>query len=427
MSALMGGMRLLPYRARIRFGGWAMAHLIAPVAGWRRRVRDNLALVWPDLPAAEGRRLVAEVCDNVGRTLAELYSPQEFKAQVKDSPIRGDGLETILQARARGQGVILVSGHFGNHDIARAVLAGRGLDVGAFYKPQRNPFFERHFRQTIGAISEPVFPRGRKGLADLVRHLRAGGMLGILIDQHQNSGARLRFLGKPARTATSAAELALKYDCLLVPVYGVRQPDGLSFELLVEAPIAPGTPEAMTQAINDSLEAQVRAHPGQWFWVHRALEIDGPARTMRPKMRPNDGPGTSGRCGAISARPRRRWARGLRIAGSPPRVRRPARCRDVERALARPDPQHFPLGDDVVVVQRLAGVFAIADRHRLLTGGTDQLHPDGPGQLAFTMPRIATLSPSPGQRQRNRLGSASGDGCRFRPARGWFRRSVRCR
>lgn len=269
ISGLIAGLRLLPYASRIRFGGWAVGHLVAPLAGWRRRVRDNLRLIWPDLPGPEVARLVEAVCDNAGRTLAELYSPQDFKAQVKNAPVRGEGLDTILQAQARGQGVILVSGHFGNHDIARAVLAGRGLSVGALYKPQRNPFVEAHFRATIGAISEPIFPRGRRGLAAMVQHLKQGGMLGILIDQHMRHGARLSFLGHRALTATSAADLALKYDCLLVPVYGIRQPDGLSFDLVVEPPIPKGTPEAMTQAVNDSLERRVIAHPEQWFWIHR--------------------------------------------------------------------------------------------------------------------------------------------------------------
>lgn len=269
ISALIGAMRALPYPWRVPFGGWAVAHLVAPAAGWGTRVRGNLRLIWPDMAERDVARLVRAVCTNAGRTLAELYSPDEFKAHVAASPIQGAGLQAVLQARARGQGVILVSGHFGNHDIARAVLAGRGIPVGALYKPQRNPFVERHFRATIGAISEPIFARGRKGLADLVRHLKSGGLLGILIDQHMRHGAALDFLGHRALTATSAAELALKYDCLLVPVYGIRQPDGLSFTLVVEDPIPPSTPEAMTQAVNDSLSAMVRAHPEQWFWIHR--------------------------------------------------------------------------------------------------------------------------------------------------------------
>jgi KDO2-lipid IV(A) lauroyltransferase len=63
--------------------------------------------------------------------------------------------------------------------------------------------------------------------------------------------------------------MALKYDCLLVPVYGIRQPDGLHFTLLVEDAIPHGDPAVMTQALNDSLAAQVMARPEQWFWVHR--------------------------------------------------------------------------------------------------------------------------------------------------------------
>ena len=269
LSGLIGLMRTLPYRQRIPFGGWLFSHVIAPVAGYRARVRDNLALIWPDLPQPRVRALTLSVCDNAGRTLAELYSPDEFKAAVARSPLIGMGLTEIAAAQAQGQAVILVSGHFGNHDIARAVLASHGMAVGALYRPQRNPYFDRHFAKTITAISAPLFARGRRGLADLVLHLRGGGMLGMLIDQHMRHGAPLDFLGHRALTALSAAELALKYNCLLVPVYGIRQPDGISFDLLIEPAIAHSNATEMTQALNNSLSAQVRAHPDQWFWIHR--------------------------------------------------------------------------------------------------------------------------------------------------------------
>ena len=269
LRSMIGAARALPYRWRVPFFGWLMRRLIAPLAGYNKRVSDNLALIWPDLPRARVRALQTAVCDNMGRTLAELYSPAEFKATVADTPLLGQGLDAILDAKSKGRAVILVSGHFGNHDIARAVLASRGFAVAALYKPQRNPFFDRHFAATIRAISEPLFARGRKGLAELVQHLRRGGMLGMLIDQHMNHGSPLSFLGHRALTATSAADLALKYDCLLVPVYGIRQSDGLHFSLLIEPPILHSDAETMTQALNDSLQAQVQAHPEQWFWVHR--------------------------------------------------------------------------------------------------------------------------------------------------------------
>lgn len=266
LLALIGA---LPYRWRVPFSGWAMRWLIAPLAGYDRRARANLALIWPDLPQARVRQITRGVCDNMGRTLAELYSPDAFKAIVADAPILGAGLAPVLQAQAEGRGVIFVSGHFGNHDIARAVLAGLGKPVAALYRPQGNPYFDRHFAATIRAVSQPLFARGRRGLGELVTHIRKGGMLGMLIDQHFNSGTALDFLGKPALTSLSAAEMALKYNCLLVPVYGIRHADGLHFDLLVEQPIPHSDPVTMTQALNDSLAAQVRARPEQWFWVHR--------------------------------------------------------------------------------------------------------------------------------------------------------------
>ncbi len=266
---LIGLLRALPYRWRVPLGGWVMRVLIAPLAGYGKRVRANLALIWPDLPETRVRQIIRAVCDNMGRTLAELYSPEEFKATVADARILGAGLEPILQAQAEGRGVLLISGHFGNHDIARAVLAARGKPVAALYRPQSNPYFDRHFAATIRAVSEPLFARGRRGLSELVMHLKKGGMVGMLIDQHFHRGADLDFLGQPAKTSQAAAEMALKYDCLLVPVYGIRHADGLHFDLLVEAPIPHSDPRRMTQALNDSLAAQVRLRPEQWFWVHR--------------------------------------------------------------------------------------------------------------------------------------------------------------
>ena len=63
--------------------------------------------------------------------------------------------------------------------------------------------------------------------------------------------------------------MALKHDALLVPIYGLRLKDGFGFEMRIEAPIAHSDPETMTQALNDSLAAMIRAAPNQWFWMHR--------------------------------------------------------------------------------------------------------------------------------------------------------------
>jgi KDO2-lipid IV(A) lauroyltransferase len=132
-----------------------------------------------------------------------------------------------------------------------------------------NPYFNAHYAQAIHRIAEPLFPRDRAGTVGLVRFVRAGGMVALGFDQYSYKGADLTFFGKPAPTILSPAEFALKYDAPLIPIHAIRQPDGLSFQVLVDAPIPQGTAPVMMQAANDRLEQMVRAHMGQWFWVHR--------------------------------------------------------------------------------------------------------------------------------------------------------------
>ncbi|MDH5530292.1 MAG: lysophospholipid acyltransferase family protein [Paracoccaceae bacterium] len=267
--ALLSLAKALPYHRRVPIAGWVISRLVAPLAGYSRRVRENLALVCPDLPAAEIQRLVRAVPDNVGRTMIELYSGREFTDRVKDLPLTGPGADALEKAHREGRPVIIATGHFGNYDVARAALIARGYGVGALYKPMNNPLFNAHYLAAISAIGTPLFPRGKRGLGEMVRFLKSGGMLGLLMDQHMAHGAEVTFFGETARTATSAADLALKYGADLIPVYGIRQPDGLSFRIVAEAPIAHSDPVTMTQAINDSLEALVRQHMEQWFWIHR--------------------------------------------------------------------------------------------------------------------------------------------------------------
>lgn len=265
----IGAALLLPYRWRVPVMGWLVSRIAAPVAGWDKRVRANLAHVMPDLPPREVARMTRAVPDNVGRALIETYSGRAFVDRLQDVTFRGDGVDILDQARRDGRPVLLITGHFGNYHAPGSALVLRGCRVGGLYRPMRNRLFNAHYTRAMARLGTDLFPRNRKGMARMVRFLKDGGMVGVVVDQFMQHGAALDFLGKPAFTALSAAEMAVKYDALAIPIYGIRQPDGLSFEILVEPPIPHGPPERMTQAMNDSLAAQVRRHPAQWFWIHR--------------------------------------------------------------------------------------------------------------------------------------------------------------
>lgn len=268
--AVMAVARLLPYDRRIPAMGWFFAHVIGPLAGWRRRIRDNLALARPDLDQARIEELIRAVPDNVGRSLAEIYAGVEFSSRIRDAdPLEGPGLTALEQAFADSRPVILACAHFGNYDAMRAALSSRGWPVGALYRPMNNEAFNSHYIPAITAIAEPLFPRGRAGLASMLRFLKGGGWLALGFDQHDYHAPELHFFGLPARTVMTPAELAIRYDALLVPAHGIRQPDGLSFRVHIGQPIQHGEAPQMMQALNDDLEALVRSHMDQWFWVHR--------------------------------------------------------------------------------------------------------------------------------------------------------------
>lgn len=282
-ALIVGIIRLalaLPYAARVRFVGWVVEHLIGPLAGYRRRALHNLALIFPELSVAKRNAIARQCLNNVGRTFIENYSARDFPARMAQVAPQGPGAAPLKQAVADKRPVILVTGHFGNYEATRAALVAKGYDIGGLYRDMRNPYFNAHYVKTMEAFGGPVFPQGRKGTAGFVRHLRGGGQLVLLFDQHVYAAPVLDFLGQPARTAVSAAELALRYDALLIPFYGIRQADGLSFETVLEAPVPHSDPATMTQALNNSLAARVRAAPEQWFWVHRRWrgdELDGEA------------------------------------------------------------------------------------------------------------------------------------------------------
>ncbi|WP_232796454.1 lysophospholipid acyltransferase family protein [Roseovarius salinarum] len=282
LQGLLGAARALPYRWRVPLMGRLTARVVSPIAGYSQRVRTNLNYVLPDLPEREIRRLERAAPDNAGRTMIELYSAREFKARARNAPVSGPGLATARAAAEAGKPVIFVSGHFGSFNAGRVALVAQGFEMGVFYRPMSNRYFNRHYVRAMATLSEPMFEQGRRGTREMVQHLRRGGALGVLTDINAHDGIPLDFFGKPALSSLNMAELALKFDAPLVPFWGIRAANGIDFEVTVESPIPHTDAVTMTQAVNDRLEAQVRAHMDQWFWIHRRWKDGtGPVAEMR--------------------------------------------------------------------------------------------------------------------------------------------------
>lgn len=262
--------RRLPYDRRVPVFGALARRAAGRFTTFHRRMLENLDYVWPDLDPERRRAIASEAGDNFGRALIEHYSMAELAERMADVVPTGLGASALRQAQADGRPVVLLTGHFGNYEAARLSLIAQGVPLGGLYRPMANPYMNRHYVASVeGLGSGPLFPQGRQGMGQMLRHLKAGGAAMILNDLYVGSGVEMDFLGKPAMTGLSAAELALKLGAALIPFYGIRNPDGLSFRVEVEPEIPPTDAITMTAAFNRSLEARIAETPGQWFWIHR--------------------------------------------------------------------------------------------------------------------------------------------------------------
>ena len=235
----------------------------------RSRFDREAKRVFPDMKRKTRAKLGQDMGRHMGRTLFEIYHDAEFQTQHHKFSASGPGLAALKEAQAVGKGAIIVSGHFGQWEAVRAVIKMHGLESGAVYRPHKNRHYERRIRAGIEAGGKPILATGRVGTKALVRHLRDGGIISILLDEKYSEGVRIPFLGHDAYTSLSAAQLALKYDLPMIAAYGIRTEDGNAFRVEFEAPIPHTNTITMTRAFNDSLSARIMANPEQWYWMLR--------------------------------------------------------------------------------------------------------------------------------------------------------------
>lgn len=282
IRAMIGTITLLPYRWRVPTLGWLMRRVIAPIAQYRRRALQQLAHVWPNLPQAEHLRIANGAMDNLGRTFAENYSGRAFRARQAGSALGGPGAQVVLDALKAGRPVLFAAAHYGNYEALRARLLPMGITIGAMYRTASNPFFDRHYLSMLRQMGGPIYTSDTRGTAQFSRDLKNGQAQAIMFDLYVAGAPLLPFLGQPAPTSVAAARLATKANALLVPFYATRRPDGLDFDVTIEAPVPHGDLTQMTLALNQSLEAQLARDPTQWIWAHRRWK---PARKQRRKNR----------------------------------------------------------------------------------------------------------------------------------------------
>ena len=259
--------------------GGALARLIGPALPVSRVAQTNLQLALPELDAAGRRRVIREAWDNLGRTVAEFPHLASLQRDTPTGPgWLAEGAEHLQPLLGQGGPGIFFSGHIGNWEMLPVACAAAGVPLASMFRAAANPAVDtliRSLRREAMGVDMPMFAKGASGARLAVTHLRAGGCLGLLMDQKMNDGIEARLFGRPAMTAPALALLALRFRCPVIPGY-VERIGPARFRLVCEPAMAlPNSGDsradlhAVTQAMNDTLERWIRERPGSWLWMHR--------------------------------------------------------------------------------------------------------------------------------------------------------------
>ncbi len=274
----------------------------------RRHVRiasDNLRRAFPEWDEARVQATARGVYAHFAMVLLDILWMEGRPVEQLVALTEVEGLDDLKAALARGRGVISPIAHLGNWElqgVATALLIG---PLAVVARPLDNPALDRRlvsFRTSTGNVV--IYKQ--KALAQILKTLRDGRQVGIMLDQNVQAkdGIFVRFFGRPACTTTVAAALAIKTGCPIVPAHCVRRADGRY--RMVYGPIVEWTGSgrrdedvaALTQQLTSLIEGWVREDPDQWLWLHRRWKTQ-----PFPSLETSLAPGLEGSSVASSSGP----------------------------------------------------------------------------------------------------------------------------
>jgi KDO2-lipid IV(A) lauroyltransferase len=258
-----------------RFLGACVFHVL-PIR--RRIVLDNLAHAFPEKSDA-ARKLIARDCyRQLGRILAETLILPRISFDEIDALVRFHDTAAMDAALATGRGVIFCMGHMGNWELLGYGGARRGYKFHAVTKTLKGTL-NRRLHETRRKVFGELPPSGSFECG--VELLHQGDAVALIIDQHRHGdkAVAIEFFGRRAATSPAPALFAMRAK---VPVFAgwmtLGDDDVYDVRFRGPFPVPENLPlaeqlEVHSQTLAADLEATIRTHPAEWFWVHRRWKL----------------------------------------------------------------------------------------------------------------------------------------------------------
>lgn len=266
---------ILPIDMASAIGGFVGRH-IGPYIPVTRRARRNLEKAMPETTPEQRRRIIRGMWDNLGRVVGEYPHIRTIARNAGRGgrvEITGEGYTDAL--RPDDQPGIFFSGHLANWEIFALSASAIGFDYAQIYRAPNNMIISWLIQQVRRLAPDKQIPKGSEGARMAISTLKAGGKIGMLVDQKMNDGIAAPFFGRDAMSPPAVAKLGQRYDCIVVPAQ-LERTGGCHFRLTFFPPMemaSTGDRKADTLTIvtrvNEYLESWIREHPEQWLWLHR--------------------------------------------------------------------------------------------------------------------------------------------------------------
>ena len=256
--------------------GGILGRFIGPLFRSKLVIKQNINIGLGDIDEKKETEIIDGMWSNIGRTFAEYVFLKDFKFNRTDfDHMKLDGLKYLEEIKKSNEPVIFYSGHFANFELMAMELDKFGIKCAAIYRPLNNFFLNplmEYFR--IKYICPIQIPKGVSGSREIIKKIKDGYSIALMVDQRVSEGPRISFFNKEAHTTTIPTQIALKYNCKLVPIYLERK-NGINFEMVIHKPYEITKTEVHEEdiknnslTINQNIEEMIIKNPTQWIWTH---------------------------------------------------------------------------------------------------------------------------------------------------------------
>ena len=217
----------------------------------------------------EEKQIIEGMWKNYGMTFIEYIFLNYFRKN--SSHIVIEGKENLPNLEKKNKPVIFVSGHFANFELMSMEITKKGIPLATIYRPLNNLFLNplmEYMRRKY--VCKNQIKKGINGVRVAIDFIKKKYSIALMIDQRVSEGERINFFGAPAYTTTLPAQLAIKYNLSIIPVYIERINEG-KFIIKFEKEILPQNFEnkfKITEELNKILENMIIKNPKQWIWTH---------------------------------------------------------------------------------------------------------------------------------------------------------------